>query len=424
MYSVLRNLILCFRFRGREPRLQVLRTLLIMAMLACLSASVQAQENFLCVGNYWSEDEANVMMKRFEKQWEHNLPAWEKRAEVIRRGIIEGMKLDQMPDIKGNFHARITASREFDGYVVENIMIQSFPGFYITGNLYRPLNPEPKSAAILCPHGHFDDPQNYARFRPDVQKRCATLARMGAVVFAYDMAGYGDCRQVDHRRMPIGALLQTWNSRRVLEYLISRPDVDPERIGMTGASAGGYQTFILAAIDDRVKVSVPVVMIAAHYFGVCLCESGMPIYRSAHHQTNNVEIAALCAPRPMMFISDGVDFTRNSPQVEYPYIQKVYALYNAEHKVKNIHLADENHDYGYSKRKYMYPFMAHYLGLHTGKVRFNPSADEGFVTILSQDQLRVYTEKDPMPADALKGNDAVIDYLGQYVDLSEYKKKR
>ena len=117
-----------------------------------------------------------------------------------------------------------------------------------------------------------------------------------------------------------------------------------------------------------------------------------------------------------MLISDGNDYTRNVSQVEYPYIQKVYALYGAEHKVKNIHLVTENHDYEYSKRKYIYPFFAHYLKLNTSKVTFNPTVDEDFVTILPNNELSVFSDDNPMPADALKGNEAVIEYLGQYRD--------
>jgi hypothetical protein len=364
-----------------------------------------AQDDFLCMGRYWSEDEANLMMKDFAKQWD-SLESWEKRAEIIRNGLITGMKLDKMPKINGNFNAIIRNTRVFDGYILENIVIESFPGFYITGNIYRPTDSDERNAAILSPHGHMAD----KRFKEDVQYRCATLARMGAVVFAYDMVGYGESHQVTHK-MPIALLLQTWNSRRVLEYLLSRPDVDPNRIGMTGGSGGGTQTFILTAIDDRIKVSVPVVQVSAHFFGGCICESGMPIHKSEVHQTNNVEIAALCAPRPLLLISNGLDWTRNTPRIEYPYIQKVYSLYNAEHKVENVHLPAEKHSYGYTKRSVAYVFLAYHLKLKTNNVIFNNTIQEDFVTLLPAEQLKVFTEENPRPDNVLNGDLEVIKYL-------------
>lgn len=364
------------------------------------------QNDLLCVGHHWTEDEANLKMKEFAKTWD-DLESWEKRAKIIRDGIITGMKLDQMPKINGNFNAQITNSREFDGYIVENIRIESFPGFYITGNIYRPVNPKDKNAAILSPHGHAKD----KRLTHYVQYRSAVLARMGAIVFAYDMVGHGDSHQVTSHRMPIAMLLQTWNSKRVLDYLLSRSDVDPERIGITGGSGGATQTFLLTAIDDRIKVSVPCVQVSAHFFGGCVCESGMPIHKSDNHQTNNVEIAALCAPRPMLLISNGNDWTRNTPRIEYPYIQKVYEVYDAEHKVENVHLPAEKHDYGYSKRAVMYNFFARHLNLNTNSVLWMPTVQENFVTILPQNQLKVYNEKNPMPADALMGDEAIMEYL-------------
>jgi len=317
-----------------------------------------------------------------------------------------------MPSIVGEFNPVIHGVRTMDGYTVENIAIESFPGFFITGNLYRPVEPAEKNPAVLCPHGHAAD----KRFTADVQIRSAALARMGAIVFAYDMVGYGESHQVNHR-MPIALLLQTWNSRRVLEYLISRPDVDPDRIGMTGGSGGGTQTFILAALYDRIKVSVPVVQVSAHFFGGCVCESGMPIHKSAKHQTNNVEIAALCAPRPLLLISNGADWTRNTPRIEYPYIQKVYSLYYAEHKVENVHLPAEKHDYGYSKRTAMYNFMAHHLKLNIRALPYENGFKEEFVEILEPDQLKVLDTDHPLPDSALQGDHAVMHYLGIYNPL-------
>lgn len=364
-----------------------------------------AQEDVLCVGRYWTEDEANLVMKDFAKEW-NDLNSWEKRAGTIKSGIESGMKLDKMPEIQGDFNPIMGRKRVLDGYTVENIAIESFPGFYITGNIYSPLEPSEKNAAILSPHGHMSD----KRLKEDVQKRCATLARMGAIVFAYDMVGYAEADQTTHK-MPIALLLQTWNSKRVLEYLLSRPDVDAERIGMTGGSGGGTQTFVLTAIDERIKVAVPTVQVSAHFFGGCVCESGMPIHKSADHQTNNVEIAALCAPRPMLLTSNGSDWTRNTPRIEYPYIQKVYALYNAEHKVENVHLPMEKHDYGYSKRAAAYTFLAYHLNLSLGNVTVTTGVHEDFVTVLPEDDLKVFTPENPRPANAIMGDEAVISYL-------------
>ena len=377
----------------------------ILLIVFGISLNVYGQEDMLCMGHHWTEDEANGMMKKFEASW-NDLPTWEKRAEIIREGIIEGMGLNKMPAIEGAFNPIVKNTREMDGYIVENIALESFPGFYITGNLYRPRAEKEKYPAVLCPHGHLPD----KRLREDMQRRCAALARMGAIVFTYDMVGFGESQQVSHR-MPIALLLQTWNSTRVLEYLLSREDVDGEKIGMTGGSGGGTQTFVLTAIDKRITVSVPVVQVSAHFFGGCICESGMPIHKSEHHQTNNVEIAALCAPRPLLLISNGQDWTMNTPRIEYPYIQKVYALYDAEHKVENVHLAGEKHDYGYSKRVIMYNFMAHHLGLSIGSLPYNNGYREDFVTLLSQEQLKVFSKENPIPPGALEGNEAVIKFL-------------
>lgn len=370
-----------------------------------------AQDSLLCVGSHWSEDEANLRMKEFRSAW-NDLESWESRAAVVKQGLIEGMQLEKMPLMKGRFNALIHSRREMDGYVVENIAIESFPGFWITGNLYTPLLPREKNPAVLCPHGHAAD----KRLSADVQIRSAALARMGAIVFAYDMIGYGESKQVTHR-MPIALVLQTYNSGRVLDYLLSRPDVDPERIGMTGGSGGGTQTFMLTALDQRIKVSAPVVQVSAHFFGGCICESGMPVHKSEHHQTNNVEIAALCAPRPLLLVSDGGDWTRNTPRIEFPYIQDVYALYQAENRVENVHLPLEKHDYGPSKRAAAYNFLGHHLKLNGGALPYDKGYQEDFVTILEPEMLKVFNEDHPLPPSALQGDQAVMDYLGIKVNL-------
>ncbi len=379
---------------------------LILFVILSLVVHAYGQEANLCVGKYWTEDEAKIKMEDFAKQWS-DVGTWESRARQIKRGIMDGMQLNKMPAIANDFKTIISKSKEMNGYVVENIAIESFPGFYITGNLYRPAKKQRKYAAILMPHGHGVD----KRFTKDVQNGCATLARMGAIVFTYDMVGTGDSQQVSHK-MPIALLLQTWNSKRVLDYLLSRSDVDPERVGMTGYSGGGTQTFILSAIDERIKVSVPVTQVSAHFFGGCICESGMPIHKSDVHQTNNVEITALFAPKPLLVISDGADWTSNTPLVEYPYIRKVYALYKAEDKVANAHFPNEGHDYGYSKRTAMYKFFAQHLPLHDTKISNNDMQKEESIALLTKEELKVFNDAHPLPQNALMGDEAVTSYLG------------
>ena len=378
---------------------------LILFLLSFALDYAQSENDLLCVGAYWTPGEANLQMKEFASAWNDRV-SWENRAEKIRSLLREGMQWEKMPVVEGNFNPIIHSTRQMDGYIVENMAIESFPGFYITGNLYRPVDSVGKKAAILSPHGHLED----KRLLEDVQIRCAVLARMGAVVFAYDMVGRGESRQVDHY-IPIALLLQTYNSKRVLDYLLSRPDVDADRIGMTGGSGGATQTFMLTALDNRITASAPVVQVSAHFFGGCVCESGMPVHRSDNFQTNNVEIAALAAPRPMIMVSNGGDWTRNTPRIEYPYIQRVYALYDAEHALENVHLPGERHDYRASKRAPVYNFFEAHLRLNGGTVPYKNGYQEDFVTILPKAALKVFNEDHPLPADALQGDAAVMEYL-------------
>ncbi len=245
----------------------------------------------LCPGAYYTEEQAAQVLHDLATQY-RDRPAWERRAALIRQGIIEGAGLEHMP--RQLLTVIRTGTHPGKGYSVENIAIETLPGYYLTGNLYRPSHSQTPMPGILSPHGHFYHPDG--RFQEQQQKLCATLARMGAVVFAYDMVGFGDDNVCDHE-IPKALKLQTYNSVRALDFLLSLPDIDTSRIAVTGASGGGTQTILLTAIDSRVKVSAPVVMVSAYFFGGCVCESGMPIHRRPTHLTNNVEIAALAAPR-------------------------------------------------------------------------------------------------------------------------------
>lgn len=329
---------------------------------------------------------------------------WQSRAAAIRRGILRGAGLDPLP-AKGPLNAAIRDRKERDGYTIENVAFESLPGFYVTGNLYRPLGREGKVPAILNPHGHFDDHGFSGRTRPDMQSRCAQFARMGAVAFAYDMVGRGESAQMPHKEA-FALTMQLWNSIRSVDFLLTLPEVDATRIGVTGASGGGTQTFLLAAVDDRIAASAPVVMVSAHFQGGCKCESGMPI--RSNPQTNNVEIAACAAPRPQLIVSDGSDWTHNFPGVEFPYIWKVYRLFGEEKNVENAHLPFDKHDYGYSKRAPVYEFFARHFALQ--RIGVNPmgGADppEG-IPIEKHESLLAFGAEHPRPATALQGVEAI-----------------
>jgi dienelactone hydrolase len=337
---------------------------------------------------------------------------WEDRKIYLRKCFLEQLRLSPLPK-KSPLNPIITPKRVYDGYSVENVAIETLPGVYLCGSLYRPSKGRGPFSAVLCPHGHFSstDMNQYGRYRPDQQYRCATLARMGAVVFSYELFAWGESLlQVDKEAHKTGLALtmQTLNSMRVIDFLTALSYVDPKRIGVTGASGGGTQTFLVTALDDRVTVSVPVVMVSSYFFGGCPCESGLPIHSCSDLGTNNAEIAAMASPRPMLVVSDGADWTQNVPKIEFPYLQKVYALYGKQENVENVHLATEEHDYGVSKRLAMYDFMARHLGLNINAVRDKSGKiDESKVTIENYESMLVFGKEGKLPPQAVKGPDAI-----------------
>lgn len=306
-----------------------------------------------------------------------------------------------------------------DGYTVENVAFESIPGYYVTGTLYRPLKGKGPFPVVLNPHGHFfngedpGSPADSSRFRADMQLRCASLARMGAIALSYDMYSWGESTLMsgsgDYHDQSFAAAIQTWNSIRALDFLLSLPNADRNRVGVTGASGGGTQTFLLAALDDRVTVSVPVVMVSSSFYGGCACESGLPIHANCNgNNTNNAEIAAMIAPRPLMVISDGDDWTTSVPGTDYPYLQKIFALYGREANVESVFLPHDKHDYGLSKRVPAYQFLAKELGLKLAAITAKDGGiNESGITIQANSELRVF-EKSPLPTHALRSHDEIV----------------
>ena len=332
----------------------------------------------------------------------HNKAEWEKRRSKLRPCLFDALQLSPLPPKPAS--APITTPwRKKDGYEISNIAIELLPGLYINGSLYRPLNIKGKIPVILNPDGHFEG----HRYRADCQIRCAAEARMGAMAFSYDLFAWGESLlQFNHEdhRTPLAQTLQILAGIRILDYLLSLKEADTARVGMTGASGGGTQTFLLTALDDRIKVSAPIVMVSAYFDGGCPCEHGRPIHACAGG-TDNVEIAAMAAPRPQLLVSDGGDWTAHMPEHDFPYLQKVYGYYGATADVENVHLPKDQHDYGLSKRIPMYHFMAKRLGLNLQAIlTTDGQIDESRCTVEPDSALFVFgTHGQNLPANAIFG---------------------
>jgi hypothetical protein len=320
--------------------------------------------------------------------------AWRDRAEAVRQQMLVALGLWPMPE-RTPLSPRVFGKLERDGYTIEKVVLETLPGFYLGGNLYRPADARGRVPAVLCPHGHWED----GRVNPEVQQRCIRWAKLGCVVFMYDMVGYNDSKDFGHKFLNPRldrwgyslAALQTWNSLRALDWLGSLPDVDPARIGCTGESGGGTQTFLLTALDPRVKAAAPVVMVSDSFQGGCACENAAGL----RHGTDNVEFAALCAPRPMKLVGATGDWTKETMNRAYPAIRGVYELIGRPRDVA-AEVFDFPHNYNQTSRNAVYAFLAPRL---LGPIDPD-STREGEQTPEQPGMLRVFDEEHPAPDDA------------------------
>jgi dienelactone hydrolase len=295
-----------------------------------------------------------------------SLAEWKARRAGLQKQVLSATGLLPFPE-RNPLNAQVFGKITYADYSIEKVYIETLPGFYLAGNLYRPAGKPGPFPGMLAPHGHAQ----YGRLADDelfsVPSRGINHARQGYVVFAYDMIGYTDTVQLPHvfgntpqeQLWSFGPLaLQTWNSVRALDFLQTLPDVDKDRLLVTGESGGGTQTFLLCAVDDRPKWSAPVNMISLLMQGGSPCENA-PSLRVG---TNNVEIAALMAPKPMLMVSATGDWTRNTLKEEYPAMKKIYELYDAGSQVETVQI-DAPHNYNKASREQVYKFFAkHVLG--------------------------------------------------------------
>jgi len=355
---------------------------------------------------------------------------WAQRAEEVRRQVLVACGLWPMP-ARPAISATIHGLVDRDEYTVEKVYFESHPGLYVTGNLYRPKGHSGKRPTVLCPHGHWANGRFHdhgeAKVKQEIatgaeqfavggrhplQARCVQLARMGFIAFLYDMLGVADntilpgslihgfARQRPEMSQPerwglfsaqselrcLNAVgLQTWNSIRVLDWITTLPDVDAERIGVTGASGGGTQTFLLGVVDPRPKAFFPAVMVSTAMQGGCTCENASYLRIG----TGNVEFAATIAPR-YLGLTAANDWTRELETKGLPELKQLYQLLNVPDRVEGKYFNFE-HNYNHPSRMMMYAFMARALG--DGRLDI---AERDYVP-LTREEASVWNDQHPFP---------------------------
>ncbi len=348
----------------------------------------------------WAVDEGWAELDRIASEYK-NLDEWEARKKILKPCLLEALQLSKLPASPHSIPI-ITTPRKFDGYTVENIAIEILAGVWINGSLYKPTHYKGKIPVILNPDGHWEK----QRYRADCQYRCAAFAKMGAMAFSYDLFAWGESQlqfKLEDHRKSLSQSIQVLGSTRILDYLLALKDADTNLVAITGGSGAGSHTVLVTALDARIKVSAPVVAISSYFYGGCPCESGMPIHACAG-RTDNVEIAAMAAPRPQLLVSDGGDWTDKTPEHDFIYLQKMYDWYSKKDNISNVHLPTEKHDYGFNKRVAVYNFMAKYLNLNMMAIRNDGKIDESKITIEQEKAMYVFGDNgEKLPAHAIKG---------------------
>ncbi len=346
---------------------------------------------------------------RYELPSYRSAEEWKRRAASLRLQVQIACGLFP-PLPRRPLNPRRLVCYEDDEVIVERVAFESFPNFFVTGNLYRPKRGKPPYPSVLHPHGHVPQPEGRLNERERI--RAMAMAKLGFIVFAYDMVGYGDQFQVVHRapETPHEHLwaiskggIQTWNSIRALDFLLSLSEADKKRLGCCGSSGGGTQTFLLAAVDNRLAVAVPTKMVSAHMQGGCICENPP----SLRLDTCNPEIVALFAPKPLLLISDDGDWTRETPRYEFPFVQSIYRLLNAEDRCANAHFS-EGHEFAQSSREAYYAWAIQWLK-NDGRLPSEPVKEPSF-RLPEASRFRVWGDELPKPHNAITW-DALVRWL-------------
>jgi hypothetical protein len=395
-----------------------------------------------------------------------SLDAWKERAEIVRRQVMVSLGLWPKPTM-AQLQPVIHSTRSMDGYSISKVYFESLPGLFVTGSLFTPIdrvktgkpkNGDTKYPAILSPHGHWPDGRFYwasdrevdqllatgaERFESaahnHMQARSVQLARMGCVVFQYDMLGYADSQQINMDRAHLFGInesnplmqqdqwllysakaeghlqsimaLQTINSLQAFEFLANRTDVDASRIAITGASGGGTQSFITAVVEPRIAAAFPAVMVSTGMQGGCTCENASCL----RVETGNIELAALIAPRPLG-ITAADDWTRTVPQDGFPELQQIYSLFDAKDKVQLFPAVHFPHNFNHVARVSLYGFINRSFGLGLKE----PVLERDF-EVLKREDLSVWDQDHPRPESGIEFEAKLVSQWEKDVSLQIQK---
>jgi dienelactone hydrolase len=297
---------------------------------------------------YFREETARVANRTFTGI--ETLGDWTAQRPALREQLLEMLGLQPWPE-KTDLQATITGREEHAEFYVEKLHFQSMPGLYVTGNVYVPKQLPGKAPAILYVCGHAPvkiDGVSYGA-KANYQHHGGWFARHGYICLTIDTIQLGELEGLHHGTYREGMWwwnargytpggVEAWNSIRALDYLQSRPDVDGERLGMTGRSGGGGYTWFTAAVDERVKVAVPVAgvtdlhnhVIDGTVGGHCDC-----MFYVNTHRWDYAKLAAMIAPRPLLFSNTDKDriFPLDGVQRVHRDVARIYALHKAADKL-------------------------------------------------------------------------------------------
>jgi dienelactone hydrolase len=301
--------------------------------------------------------------------------AWQKRLKAVAVGL--DTSFGSKPPQPCPLDPEVLGTLERDGYVIERLTFQSRPGVRVTANLYRPEPVKGPCPAVLSVHGHWA----WARIDPHVQARNIGLVKRGYVVLALDAFGAGE-RAIEPKAgtyhggldgamlWPVGVPLlglQVYDNRRAVDYLVSRPEVDPKKLAITGASGGGNQTLYAGATDDRLAAVVPVCGIGTYesYIGTacCVCEMNAGGLTYA----NTGDLLAMVAPRALLVINatkDAVQFSVAEAAKSVEHARSRFQALGVLDKIRHLPI-DSGHDYNKPMREALYGWLDRWL-LGTG----------------------------------------------------------